>query len=135
MKVTLPANASIFFGMLFKIAAFDVFEVEDTVNYLLDLQPTDPIDANFEAIGFESIYFLNNLGPLMVVFLIYPVAVVIQVTLKVVVCGSKYLAYVDKFGQFLYYGSLIRIVFESNSLIAVCCLINMANLEWSNYGN
>jgi hypothetical protein len=41
------------------------------INRVLKLNETIPFNENFAAIGFESIYFMNNMGSLLIGFLIY----------------------------------------------------------------
>ena len=60
--MSFPANAAGFFGYIIEIAAFELFDIKDTVNSILDLPPTGPLTEKFEAIGLESKYFINNLG-------------------------------------------------------------------------
>ena len=51
---SMPANAGMVFKYLTKIAAFDVFEIGDYVDEYLELEQTEPVDNNFETLGFES---------------------------------------------------------------------------------
>ena len=37
-----------------EIAAFDFFDFGDLIHEHFAIDPTDPIDSNFEAVGFES---------------------------------------------------------------------------------
>lgn len=37
-----------------EIAAFDFFDFTDIIHDLFQIEPTEPIDNNFEAVGFES---------------------------------------------------------------------------------
>jgi len=67
-KVILPANAGMFFAQLMTIAAFEVFDTKPYLDRLLRLEPTDPINSNFESIGLESIYLLHNMGTLVFAF-------------------------------------------------------------------
>ena len=67
----MPANAQIFFNQINKIASFDIIDMDPIINKLLNLNETEPLNANFEAIGFQSMYFLNNMGSLTIGFLIY----------------------------------------------------------------
>ena len=67
MNVSVPANAGMFFKELAAIAAFDYFETSEFIEDLLDLLPRDPINEKFESTGFESVYFMNNLGTLLLV--------------------------------------------------------------------
>ena len=56
--VIVPANASKFFAFMFNIAAFEFFEIGDPYDSLFSLEPTEALDVNYEALGFESLHFL-----------------------------------------------------------------------------
>ena len=58
----MPTNTGMFFKELTDIASFDVLETGEYWEELLDLLPKDPVNEKFETIGYESMYFLNNLG-------------------------------------------------------------------------
>ena len=62
----MPANAGQVFQTLTKIAAFDVFEIGDYVDELLDLDPendaADPVNTDYESLGFETKWFIHNIG-------------------------------------------------------------------------
>lgn len=81
--VLMPANAQTFFNEIFKIAAFDIVEIEPYVNFMLNLNETGPFNENFDKLGFQSLFFLNNLGPLGIGFLIYFLACLFLVVLDV----------------------------------------------------
>jgi len=111
LKVTLPANAGVFFNAIFAIAAFDFFEVEDYVNAALSLDPTDPFSSNFDSIGFGSIYIINNLGPLSLTFIIYPLVVLLHSVLKSSIGGHwRAEKPIKSLGESLFYGSAVGIM-------------------------
>lgn len=58
----MPANAGQVFKYLTKIAAFDVFEIGDYVDEILELEESDPVNINFESLGFETQWFIHNMG-------------------------------------------------------------------------
>ena len=68
--MSFPANAAGFFGYIVEVTAFELFDIKDTVNSILDLPPTGPLTEKFEAIGLESKYFINNLGFFFLIILI-----------------------------------------------------------------
>ena len=70
-KVILPGNVQAFFNQIFKIASFDIIEIGPYVNNMLNLNATEALNANFDALGFESMFFMNNLGTLLIGFIIY----------------------------------------------------------------
>ena len=63
--VTLPPNAGMFFAQLMSITAFEVIDTKPYLDRLLRLEPTDPVNSNYEAIGLESLYLLHNMGTLV----------------------------------------------------------------------
>ena len=63
-KVSIPANADMLFKKIMEIAAFEIFEIGEPLDKLLDLEPTGPFNRNFDSVGLESIYLINNLGTL-----------------------------------------------------------------------
>ena len=78
MKVVPPSNAAIFFSAIFQIAAFEVYETGDAVNAGLGLPEKPGLSPNFEELGFESIYFINNMGTMIFFHAVYPLAVLVQ---------------------------------------------------------
>ena len=67
-----------FFEEMFKVAAFDFYDTGDMINDTLKLLPTEPLNINFEELGFESRYLLNNMGTMIFMFIIYPMLMIIQ---------------------------------------------------------
>ena len=134
-KINLPANAGIFFNQIMQIAAFDIIEISEPLDDLLDLEPTDPINENFEAVGFESIYLLNNMGTLAIAYLIWIVATILTLVIWVLSYNSnKTRAVYHVLRKKLFFNSIISLFLESYSLISVCCLINFSFISFETYG-
>ena len=86
-------------------------------------------------VGFESIYFMHNLGTLLLAYLGYPATVLVQrIAFAFRRRSKKWRKLSQKLYRDLYYGSLIRLIFESYSLISVCALINMKFLSADSFG-
>ena len=134
-KITLPANAGLFFKQIMQIAAFDIIEINEPLDNLLDLEPTDPINENFEAVGFESIYLLNNMGTLAIAYFVWLFAAFIALILKMFITESKKAKHVyAELRKKLFFNSFISLFLESYSLVSVCCLINLSFLSFETYG-
>ena len=58
----MPANSGMVFYHFAKIAAFDYLDISDTVDSILDLYQTDPVNNKLETMGFVSSQFINNVG-------------------------------------------------------------------------
>ena len=65
-----------------EIAAFDIIEIGEPLDKMLSVEPTDPINQNFEAVGFESIYLLNNMGTLSIAYFIWMAAALFTIIIK-----------------------------------------------------
>ena len=78
----MPANAQMFFNQINKIASFDIIDLDPFINKALNLNKTEPMNENFAAIGFNSMYFMNNMGSLIIGFLIYFVGLIVMFILQ-----------------------------------------------------
>jgi len=107
-KVTLPANAGMFFSQMMTIAAFEVIDTKPYLDAMLHLPPTDPVNSNFEAIGLESRYFLHNLGTLALGYVFFLLSVAFAS-----LCRKSSYPNVKYFGETLqtslFWGSLIEL--------------------------
>ena len=70
-----------------EIAAFDFYDFGDIIHSVFGIVPTDPIDINFDSIGFESQYFMVNVGTMIVFYLIYTCALLLSTSLHP--CANK----------------------------------------------
>ena len=53
-----PPNAAEFFNFLMQIASFDIIPTGIMYDHLLNVDELGALTQNFEAVGFESHYFL-----------------------------------------------------------------------------
>lgn len=79
--IQMPANAGIFFRNVMEIAAFDFYEVDDLVHGTFNIEPSEPISAQFAALGLQSQYFLVNMGTMVFFILIYILLLCVMVPL------------------------------------------------------
>ena len=77
-RIILPANAAGVFKILMDIAAFDFLGNFDLVSWILpNLEETEPINNNFEGLGFETLHFINNMGTGFFFFVVYFLAILV----------------------------------------------------------
>ena len=124
LHIELPALCGIFFGFLMQIASFDLIPIDNYVDEHTPLTPRDPINQNFEAVGFESLYVLINLGSMLILFILFPALALAEIIMRVIPfryprAGSSYLR------KRLYWNSSIRFFRESYAIALMCALINM----------
>ena len=134
-KIVIPANADLVFKKLMEISAFELFEIGDTLNYLMNLEPTEPFNRNFERVGLESIYLLNNLGTLNFFYFAWTIAALITLALKLFIYESEKIRTLhNRLRKALFFNSIISLFLETYSLLAICCLINNGYISFENYG-
>ena len=126
------------FNTLTKVAAFDIFEIGEIVNDVLDLIPTDPVDEKFETVGMESLYFINNLGSFfLVVFtdiILCLVTLLVKCLIKIEPKPLLERIY-EKLNTNMFWNSWIMTVSESYLNVCLCSLIMIKyNFEFDSFG-
>ena len=129
-NVKLPANAAMFFGFIMTIASFDLLPTDTFYNeYFPSMAPTTAINANFQAIGFNSMYFNYNIGSLIISFLAFPVLALVTLILKPLrrfkCCNWLYLQIAGR----IYWNSTIKTISSSYTVIVMCVCINTLNVS------
>ena len=82
MKFLLPSSATMFFSGIFAIAAFDLYDTNDFWHDQLEIVETEPLNENFDKFGFGSRYMLNNMGTMILFYIIYPLLMLVQICLR-----------------------------------------------------
>ena len=88
-KIVLPATVGIFFGYIMQIASFDLIPIDNWLEEHGGMTPVDPINSNFEAVGFESMYILINLGTILVLILLFPTLIIVDIILRLTKCNCS----------------------------------------------
>ena len=97
---------------------------------MLDGRETEAFSTNFALIGFESMWFINNLGTLGVILMLIPMVFLIRPLIKVCRNHNQVQRARSKLKSILYWNLPIRLMHESYILVAICCLINLVRLRW-----
>ena len=134
-NVVLPINAAKFFGSISQIAAFEIYDFGDHILALLNIPATEPFSDNFEELGFESKYMLNNLGTMLIFYLLYPILMLVNLILeKFCTCARCCKKAQKRLEQLIYFKLLITVVFESYAIVALSCFVGHQILEYSSTG-
>ena len=84
----IPRVTQVVFNVLMTIAAFDILPDEwiyGAWNFLLGLdddQVPDPLNKNFEDVGFETLWSVHNLGSLALPIFSFPILALIDILLR-----------------------------------------------------
>jgi hypothetical protein len=66
-NIEIPANAQLFYGFIMQLASFNILPMQDFYGKYLPSPSWDgPLNERFEAIGFQSTFFLNNMGSMVI---------------------------------------------------------------------
>ena len=112
------------------IAAFDIIPTDDLFNDLFNVvkRPLDPLNENFETVGFETIYFVHNLGSLAIFMSICPLLMIINLFFKMFKKSRAMTKASIKIETHVYWNATIRIFLEAYTIIAVCAMIQTTEL-------
>lgn len=84
----IPEVTQAVFNILMTIAAFDILPDEwiyGAWNFILGLdedQVPDPLNKNFEDVGFETMWSLHNLGSLAIPIFSFPLLAIVDLLLR-----------------------------------------------------
>ena len=118
-----------------KIAAFDIINVDSTINKLLNLNETEPLSPNFRKLGFESIYITNNMGSLLIAFILYPLLFIVLALLEPCISFHERIAKVyENIRGVIFYDYFVSMMTESYSILSLCCLIGFNKISFYSYG-
>ena len=73
-KVMIPAFPCELINIMLEIAHFDIIEVGEYYEQVFEMPPTDPLTPSLDRIGFETHYFIFNLGALSIIVVTFVVA-------------------------------------------------------------
>ena len=124
LRINMPANVGVYFNCLMQIAAFDFWETEEFYYEVLDGYETEPYTRNFGIIGFESMWFINNMGLMGIIILLLPLIFLIRPLLAR--CDDN--MHVNRLRSFLkkhlFWTVWIRLLIELYIIFTLCVTIN-----------
>ena len=134
VNVSMPGNANAFYMFLLRVANVDIIPTDDIYATIFPSTSSDdlePLYPNLKYIGMDTTIFLNNLGSLFFMIVLYPFLVVIfylgkKMPLKTKGFKSK-LASLD---TVLFWNSPIMTITESYSIITMSVFVNLKAIDW-----
>lgn len=124
VNLPIPGGAQIFYGYLFDIIAFNIIATDEFYNNNFDLSEPVALNDIFKSQGYESKYFLNNIGDIAVYFLAYPI--LSMVSLIFGKCKCKPAQKIHKWmNSRLVWNSWYALVEESYLILVVAAMIQL----------
>jgi hypothetical protein len=104
----MPNSAQNFFNQILKIASFDIVNLEPYLNKFLNLKESESLNPNFNALGFDSIYFLNNMNSMVIGFMSYFIMILLLLLLDPFQsCSRKISSITEPIRKLLFYNFII----------------------------
>ena len=98
------------------------------------MEPVEPFNEHFRALGYSSVYFINNMGLQLFAFISFAIFIILHEIL-LLCTGWWRIADLYMYGRGrLYYNSLISLLTESYANISICCLIALYKFGFSSFG-
>ena len=67
-NIPFPSNSVFVFDLLINVCTFDFFPLTDIIAF--DFTETEPVNLNFDWLGYGTVNAVENMGSLLVVFFI-----------------------------------------------------------------
>ena len=134
-NISIPAITSFNLGFIQKIANFDIIPTDDIWNHFFpEIPKSYQIHKKFQQLGYDSEYFLFNIGTFLFSFVAYPLIVVLNFMLKCLSYRfSRIKSFYEKVNSFTFYSYPITLLTESFLSVGLCAMINFKNV--SSYSN
>ena len=113
-SLAIPTNVSIFVGFVNQITSFDIIDTSPYLNKMLDLNETEPYNSNFDQAGYGSLFFLNNMGSLILAFVFYVICLLLLRCINPFIEKSERLeSFSHSLKKSLLYESIIATIVQS----------------------
>ena len=131
-NIEMPANAQIFFGFIMEIASFDILPMQKFYDKYLPTPDWDePLNDKFNNLGFQSTFFLNNMGTMVIGLAMIPLLSALLLVLQLLSrFSSKIAKFKNKLYASLFWSQQIILLFESFAMLCMCAFINVIHLTY-----
>ena len=139
IKVSYPASALVFFGGLMNLLTLQVYDFSELYKKWFRLDPnsvgTNPLNSQFQLMGYNSLYIIQNFGTLCwTIFL--PVAGVVFAPFVVFVCKGKFAHLKQKASNWMFFDFWVSFFDETSLFLMVCIALNLQYYwKWDAFGD
>ena len=67
-SISFPQNAQSYFAKIIFVVNFDILPSKIILNKAFDFEKQEPINSNYEIMGYEAINYMLNMGSLFLIF-------------------------------------------------------------------
>ena len=94
VDVAIPAGPQLYYSKLLAIVSFQLLPTSEWYDQANGMPYNVGISMNFEFVGYDSKYFLRNIGTIGLIFVIYPIFMLAACLLEQIPCNCA-----EKFGK------------------------------------
>ena len=126
VDLAMPACITIFARPVLEVVSFDLFQLDPWIDefYSFPAHPT-PITQKFGLLGFESFYFVRNVGALGVILLIGTVVVLSSYILTRLDHGHPRYPFFRSVVNVFFLDGIFTTMKQTYLVLLLCCLINL----------
>ena len=126
IQVVLVAHAQSFLLEILKIIAFQFFETKEIYISSLGIEASEPMNVNFEAIGYDTSDSILNLGPIFGLMLIASALIILVFFLsKCCFCWIRAKNFFKNQHAKTFFNRITLFLDGTVLVLAVCCSINI----------
>ena len=137
INVTYPVTATVFFSMLMDVLTFQFHNFSDLYNRVLRLDPdsdgNNPINNQFDLMGYGSLFIIQNFGTLCFTVLVAPILWFTSM-IAGAIFKTRLTKYRVKFQRLMFFDYWLSLLGETYLFLAVCTFLNFNYLKWESFG-
>ena len=121
-----------FFGFIMQLASFNILPMQDFYEkYLPPPSWDEPLNDQFDVLGFQSTFFLTNMGSMVIGLAMIPLLSCILLVLHPISRFSRRIRRIrNKLNRSLFWSQQITLMNESFSMICMCAFINARKITF-----
>jgi len=133
INVEIPVNAQVYFGNLFQLVTYNIIDITSVLRSSLKLEDEPDFMPNFIYLGYQSTFFLINIGN-MLIGIIYHIVCLIFISCEKHIKNERLSRFRKNLEKDLIWNSLLSFVNESLIVCAVACFLQYKNCRFKKIG-
>ena len=137
VNVAYPATATAIFSKMMNLLTFQLYDFTELYNKWFGWDPNSegnqPLNDQFDIMGYQSRYIVQNFGTLCWSIFVAPVAYLATLFLSLFSKGEVITKYKIKSHKWMFFDYWIAFFNETLLFLSVCTALNFGYWNWDNY--
>lgn len=133
INVKIPANAQIYFSVLLQLVTFNFIDTEDTMRNMFGLFDEDDLNPNFYYLGYHSVFFLINLGNLLI-GIFYNVGALLAILLTKGCTNKRIVEWRKNMEKEMLWNNVLSFFKETLLIFSISCFLQLRCLSFESFG-